>query len=113
MTFRPSDVVLMPIPLTGTFGCSELECAAALAVWTLRRNGNTWRRLWHDEMEACLRVDVLSGAEPVSSWCRNPFFRPSLAGLQERHFALVTDRTVELTALALSAMERWVHRRGA
>lgn len=30
--FRPSDVVLMPIPLTGTFGRMELECAAALPV---------------------------------------------------------------------------------
>lgn len=112
--FRPSDVVLSVFPLGDTLGRFELECAAALVIWTLRRNGNGWRRVWHDEVEACLRADVLSGVEPVLSWCRNPFFRPDLVGLHARHFAIVTDHAVELTELALLPIgQRWLRARGA
>lgn len=112
MDFRPSDVVLYgPAPLVDTLGRVQLEQAAALVIWTLRRNGNVWRRVWHDEVEACLRVDALSGVGPVLSWCRNPAFRPDLAGLHARHFAFVTGRTAELTMLALQPIgERWVRR---
>jgi len=133
--FRPSDVVLFQspngdtqgssirpadvrqtafMPLGGTLGRSELECAAALAIWTLQRNGDVWRRVWHDEVEACLRVDAFSGAEPIRSWCRNPFFRPDLVGLHARHFAVVTEHAVELTELALLPIgQRWLRKRGA
>lgn len=114
VTFRPSDVVLSAyFPLGGTLGRSELECAAALVIWTLRRNGNVWRRVWRDEMQACPQLDFLSGVEPMHSWGSNPFFHPDLRGLEARHFATFTGHTLELTELALQPIgQRWLGERG-
>lgn len=49
---KPSMIHLSVPPLTATFGKSEKENAAALMIWILANNGDTWRPVESKEIES-------------------------------------------------------------
>lgn len=87
---KPSDILITgPCPLTGTFWRTEAEQCAALMIFVLAKNGDSWRAVTAREIGEVLR-DILAAAkrevDPVSAplWMNNPTFRPDPDTLVER-----------------------------
>lgn len=112
--FKPSDVPLYGVPLTDTFGKTEMEVAAALLVRTLQRGGDTWRPVPSEELLAAAKADMDEDVRPIASLLRNPFLRPDFGALDRRDFTRFDGTSRELTALGLDVLRRFVarHREG-
>jgi hypothetical protein len=94
------------IPLGATLGKSEIEQAAALILFALHELGREWSAaVAEQEITSVLRAAFASDREPVRSWARNPFLRPSFYMLVQRGFATRGESpsgpTLTLTATAL------------
>jgi hypothetical protein len=105
LPFRPSQVVLAPVPLVGTMRRAEVEFAAALLVRACQVLGDRWQPLSWQQVAKVLRADRTS----VAKWLANPFFRPDVHDLVARGYAAGNPTAeVWLTAAGLEALERWV-----
>lgn len=109
--YKPSDVVLLPIPLVGTFGKAFAEYAATLLVRACARRGDIWQAVEPKEMGAAIKADLEEKVEPLFELRLNPFFRPDMLELVKRGYAEWTGKVggaVQFTAEGFTAMERWV-----
>lgn len=120
-SFKPSDVLLVVPPLTGTMNHSESEQAAALIVYVCTMKGDTWQPMLFGDVQAAAQA-ASEATEPTrrERWfrdiMRNPFIRPDVHKLVEEGFAemLSAERepiVVQLLPKAFEAIEkRWVVR---
>ncbi len=105
---KPSDVILTTPPLIGTMGRSEREHAAALLVRCCQVNGDEWQAVSPKMIGDVIESDIEAKTEPVSSWNRNPFFRPDFPDLAKHGFAVMgDDRALSFTEKGLKALVRW------
>ncbi len=112
--FKPSDVLLLQIPLVGTFRRAEAELAAALIVWTCAGTGDTWRPVTPGDIGEALQPAIEMKQEPVRSW-NNPIVRPCFKSLVELGYAASTFEpgcTIELTPKGFEALRKWVRAQG-
>lgn len=111
MTYKPSDVVLLPIPLVGTMHKAEAEFAATLLVRACVRLGDTWQAVGPKELGMVIHADLAEEVEPLFGLRNNPFFHPDMLELVKRGYAKWTGKVggaVQFTAEGFTAMERWV-----
>ena len=81
---KPSDIFLNAVPpLTGTFGKSEREAAAALLVNACRVHGDVFGPVTPKMVGQSMNLDE----EPWKSLSRNPFFRPDFRALADAGYA--------------------------
>jgi hypothetical protein len=110
--FKPSQVVLTGVPLSGTMGRSEVEVAAALLVMACVHHGDQWQALTLDQIADAIHARIKD--EPVASWNRNPFLRPDIDGLVAGGWVERTSPEEErrsplrFTTKGLDALTRWV-----
>lgn len=108
--FTPRQVLLAPVPLVGTMGRAEVECAAAILVRVCQVRG-TWGPVGFEEVGPVLKDDVESGHALRSTWL-NPFLRPDFGDLVKRGFATWAGEpfksALELTDAGREALTRWV-----
>jgi hypothetical protein len=103
---KPSDIIISMPPLTGVFGRTEGECAAAMLIWYLQTHGDEWKGVTPTDLGYALKVAV---GEPVASWAGNPFFRPDVAYLSSKGFITKLDgshnQPLEFTELGLQRLK--------
>lgn len=104
---KPSDIVLVGMPLTGTLGRSERECAAAIIVRACQELGDKWQAVSGRQIADVIRADVAADRMPFASLAFNPFFRPDVLDLVEKGFAARSGDLVELTGAGLAAIAKW------
>lgn len=106
--YVPSDVLLHHVPLGSTFGGAELELAGAMMVRTLQAGGDSWRTVYWEELETCMRADYASWVTVTRAWMRQPFVRPDFHGLVDKGFAVRHAHGVAFTPDGLERLRRWV-----
>jgi len=108
--FKPSDVRLVGIPLTATFGKSEMEAAAAIIVRTCAVLGDEWRAVSVDEVKKVLALE--EEGKPLFAFLRNPFWRPDVYQLVNKGFARWEGdpgtSPVGFTEEGIARLARWV-----
>lgn len=115
---RPSDLILDkgPLPLVGTLGRSELECAAALFALVCRnRKNDVWGPVTLDEFQD--ETKRLAGVN--NPFVTNPFLRPDFRGLVVEGFASFVgspaqyrelhNQPLELTKKCIDRLETVTH----
>jgi hypothetical protein len=116
---KPSDVVLVVPPLTGTMKKAESEQAAALIIHVCAMLGDKWQPVTFGEIQTAIEAALASGTPTRRErWLRdmvsNPFVRPDVHRLVRDGFAerLSPDGfplVIRLTQKALGAIEScWV-----
>ena len=88
------------IPLGGTLGKVEIECAAAVVLFALHELGREWTSpITYTEIGEVVGKALADDREPVRTWARNPFLFPDLDLLVRRGFAgeLVAEISLALT----------------
>lgn len=114
--FRPSQVVLAPIPFAATMGRLEREAAATILVRASVRAGDDWRPFTPQELGEAIRADLEEKVEPLSGLNSNPFFRPDFHDLVAAGYAASTlerGAPIEFTPKGFEALSRWVRKGGA
>lgn len=106
---RPSEVRLVPpLPLVGTLGRTERECAAAIIVRTCVVHGDTWQPVTPSMLGPVMRADLDAGIEPLASMNRNPFARPDFRDLVKAGYATgdldMRDAPLTLTQAAVDVI---------
>ena len=110
---KPSDVILTTPPLTGTFGRSEREHAAALLVRCCQVNDDKWAAFNPRELGNAIETDLDADVEPVASWKRNPFINPDFCDLVSMGFAVIgEDNRIGFSEKGLKALIRWAKPNG-
>lgn len=118
MTIRPEDVFIERTPpLTGVFGKTEREVAAAFMLMAYRFHNKKWQEsVMPKEIGAAMRdkiVDIKAGVtEEGYEWMGNPFCRPDVYGLVADGFAKFGNEdhdwmkcSVQFTHLGLMVMQ--------
>ncbi len=109
--FKPSDVILVGIPLTGTMGRAEAEAMATLLVRTCQVQGNAWQNVEPRAIGEVIQADLAAEREPLHSLNRNPFFRPDPHELVRRGFAEWAGgegKSLRFTPAGLERLRKWV-----
>lgn len=111
-SFKPSEVQLVGIPLTATFGRSEMEAAAAIIVRTCAVLGDEWRAVSVDEVKKVLQLE--QAGDPLYPFLSNPFWNPDVSQLASAGFARWEGQPgsspVGLTDAGIEKLRRWVRR---
>ena len=111
--YKPSQVVLTPIPLGDTMGRAEVEYAAALLVRVCHARGDRWQPVTWDMVRAVLRDDVTAKRAPFADLVASRIiYRPDVFALVNRGYASSpsgpADGYVEFTEKGFAALRRWV-----
>jgi hypothetical protein len=110
--YLPSQVVLHRVPLVGTMGKAEIELAAAFLVRACVVLGDQWQAVRVSELARIAKEDFAACNEPMLSWGKQPFVKPSPQLMVDRAFAEWTvDGTEDallFTVQGREAMRRWV-----
>lgn len=103
--FKPSQVVLHPVPLVATFERTENEVSAAVLVMTLAQAGDTWRPVAPREVGEMLRAQP-KGAPILTTLMvvRFAFDVIEAKGWVTKH----ADNSLEFTQAGLERLRRWV-----
>ncbi len=110
--FKPSDVVLHPVPFVGIMGKSEIEFAAAVLVRVLQLRDDTWNPIAWQHFGSLLASNP--NDKILAPWGRNPFFRPDFVALTEAGYSetgpdsLVKDIRIQFTAAGFDALRKYV-----
>jgi hypothetical protein len=103
---KPSDVLLLPIPLVDTFGKAEVEIAAAMLVRACHDHGDAWQKLTWAQVQATLRRDIEAKRPPFVHLVGNPFMRPDFHELARLGLTVAEGegdaKTFEFTPEALA-----------
>jgi hypothetical protein len=109
--FKPSQVVMTWMPLTGTMTRRVNEFAAAILVHVCEARGDEWQPVTLTQMLEVLSSDAQSGREPFAKLLRNPFFTPDFAGLVDQGFAKWAEANgspaLALTDQGFGALSTW------
>jgi hypothetical protein len=115
--FKPSQVVLVDIPLVGTLDRTEVEIAAACIVRACQVFGDEWKPISMKQLFDTLEADERERREPFCYLIHNPFARPDFTQLVDRGFARMasipddaTEAQVELLPVALDRIQKWVRK---
>lgn len=107
--FRPSDVLLLALPLVGTMGRAEREYAAALVVRACQVLGDSWQPISPKQLGEVIAGDLAAKREPLTGLNRNPFLFPDFPDLIALGFVERTpEGQVAFTVKGLEALRRWV-----
>jgi hypothetical protein len=109
--FKPSQVLLGPIPLVDTMRRAERELAAAMLVYACAVLGDRWQAVPLKEVARIIGEAFANKVVPVIHWA-NPFLKPDPFDLCAAGYATASgetpERTIEFTEAGLVAMQRWV-----
>lgn len=112
--FKPSDVDLGGVPLAGTMGKAERECAAALLLRALIRNGDNWQELPPRAIGLAMKADMEEGVPPTAIFKNNPFWNPDFRSLVDAGYATFAGdpdkgAPVAFTDKGLAALRKYAH----
>lgn len=107
--FKPSDVLLDPVPLTATMGRTEREQAAAVMVRACQVLGDRWQPItWKQVREALMR-DFDDPKRPVGAvWVSFPGFRPDMRDLCAKGFATLDGDAASFTEAGFAKLRSYV-----
>jgi len=112
--YKPSAVILDMPPLTATFGHSEEECAGALLIWTLSKDGDEWKFISLKRMGELMQEAITAKPvpNPIAWWVTNPFFHPDFESLVKHGFIEKQETEGEpsfgFMEKAFEKIEKWV-----
>lgn len=101
---KPSHIILTVPPLTDTFRKSEMENAAALMIWILAHNGDTWRPVEPKEIE-----DLVARPEDkgwLNSMFSNPLIKFNFSQLVEDGY-ITREKAFTEKAITTLFNSRW------